>query len=38
MQIPEMEEKIQKKCFLFNLIAFELGVSNSCNVDYDICH
>ena len=33
-----MEEKIQTKFLIFQIIAFELGMSNSRNLDPDICH
>ena len=32
MYIPEMEQKIEKKVFVFQIIAFELGVGNSPNL------
>ena len=38
MYIPEMQQKIQKKFFVFQIIAFELGVANSNNLEQDICH
>ena len=33
-----MEQKIQKKFFVFQIIAFELGVANSHNLERDTCH
>ena len=33
-----MEQKIQKKSFVFQIIAFELGVINSRNIEQDTCH
>ena len=33
-----MEQQIQKKFFVFQIIAFELGVENSRNLEQDICH
>ena len=33
-----MEQKIQKKFFVFQILAFELGVANSPNVEQDTCH
>ena len=33
-----MEQKIQKKFFVFQIIAFELGVANSHNLEQDTCH
>ena len=33
-----MEEKLQKKGFVFHIMAFELGVSNSQNFEQDTCH
>ena len=38
MQIPEMEQKFQKKLFLFQLIAFELQVASYCNTGEDTCN
>ena len=35
MQIPEIEEKIEKKVFVFQRLAFELGVANSRNIQQD---
>ena len=37
-QIPEMEPKIQEKFFVFQIIAFELGVGVSRNIEQDTCH
>ena len=31
--IREMEQKIEKKVFVFQIIAFELGVANSHNLE-----
>ena len=36
--IPEMEEEVDKKFFVFRIIAFELGVANSHNLQQDTCH
>ena len=33
-----MEQKIQKILFVFQIIAFELGVANSLNLKHDTCH
>ena len=33
-----MEQKIQKKFFVFQTIAFELEVPNSLNIEQDTCH
>ena len=33
-----MEQKIEKMFFLFQIIAFELGVANSLNIQYDTWH
>ena len=33
-----MEQKIQEKFFVFQIIAFELGVADSLNLEYDTCH
>ena len=33
-----MEQKIHKKFFVFQIIAFELGVANSRDIEQDICH
>ena len=33
-----MEQKIDKKLFVFQIIAIELGVANSHNLVHDICH
>ena len=33
-----MEQKIRKKIFLFQIIAFEVGVANSHNLEQDTCH
>ena len=38
IEIAEMEQKIQKKFFLFQIVAFELGVANSRNIEQDTCH
>ena len=36
MYNPEKEQKIQKICFVFQIIAFELGVANSDNIEQNI--
>ena len=33
MQIPEMDQQIQKTFFVFQIIAFELGVANYHNLE-----
>ena len=33
-----MELKVQKKFFVFQIIAFELGVAKSHNLEQDTCH
>ena len=33
-----MEQKIQKKFFVFNIIAFGSGAANSYNQEEDTCH
>ena len=33
-----MEQKIQNKFSVFQIIAFELGVGNSHNLEQDTCH
>ena len=33
-----MEQKIQKKLFVFQILAFELGIANSRNIEQDICY
>ena len=33
-----MEQKIDKKFLVFHLIAFELAVANSRNIEQDTCH
>ena len=33
-----MEQKIEQKCLVFEIIAFELGVANSHNIEQDTCH
>ena len=38
MQSPSLEQKIHKKVFLFQVLAFELGVANSPNIQQDTCH
>ena len=38
MEIAKMEEKIAKKFFVFQIIAFELGVASSGNVQHNTCH
>ena len=37
MKILEMEQKIEKNIFVFQIIAFELGVANSHNLEQDTC-
>ena len=36
--MPEIQEKILKKVFVFQIIVFELGVANSCNIQHDTWH
>ena len=38
MQIEEMEQKVEKKLLVFLIIAFELGVTNSHNLERDTWH
>ena len=38
MQIPEVEQKIRKKFFVFQIPAFELGVAISGNIEQDTFH
>ena len=38
MEIPETEQKIQKRLFVFKIIAFEMGTANSHNPEQDTCH
>ena len=38
MEIPEIEQKIQEKFFVFQVIAFQLGVGNSRNIEQVTCH
>ena len=33
-----MEQKIEKKILVFQIIAFELGVADSHNLQEDTCH
>ena len=33
-----MEQKIEKKFFVFNIMAFEYGTENSHNLQQDTCH
>ena len=33
-----MEQKIGKKFFVFQILAFELAVANSCNIEQDTSH
>ena len=33
-----MEQKIEKKIFIFQILAFELEVGNSRNIQQDTCH
>ena len=35
MKVQEMKQKIEKKFFVFQIIAFELGVTNSHNLEQD---
>ena len=37
MYTPEMEHKIEKIFFVFQIIAIELGVANSHSLEHDIC-
>ena len=38
MQIPEIKQKIENKFFVFYIIAFEFGVTNSRHNEEDTCH
>ena len=38
LYIPQMDQKIEKKFFLFQIIAFGLGVRNSRNLEPNTCH
>ena len=38
MWIPEMDEKNQRKDYVFKIIAFELGTTSSHNREQDTCH
>ena len=38
MEIPEMEQNIEKKFLVFQIVAFELGVANSRNIGQDTCY
>ena len=38
MNIPEMEQNIQKKFSVFKIIAFQSGAANSHNPEQDTCH
>ena len=38
MYIPEMGEKNKKKVLVSKIIAFELGTTNSHNLEQDTCH
>ena len=38
MEIPEMEQKNEKKLLVLKIIAFESGKANSHNPEQDICH
>ena len=38
MQFPDMEQKIGKKFFVFEIITFELGVASSRDIDHDTCN
>ena len=33
-----MEQKIEEKVFVFQILAFELGVANSRKMEKDTCH
>ena len=33
-----MEQKSEKMFFVFQILAFELGVANSRNIETDTCH
>ena len=33
-----MKQKIEKMFFVINILAFELGVANSDNIEKDTCH
>ena len=33
-----MEQKIEKKFFVFHILAFELEVANSRDIEKDTCH
>ena len=37
MKIRQMEQKIEKNYFVCQIIAFELGVANSHNLEQDTC-
>ena len=37
MEIPEMEQKIEKTVLVFQIIAFELGVGICNNLEGDTC-
>ena len=37
MSFPDIEQKNQKKVLLFKIIAFEMGSSNSDNMEEDTC-
>ena len=38
MEFLEMEQKIDKKVLVFNIVAFELGWENSHILEQDTCH
>ena len=38
MKFPEMQQKNPKKIFLFKIIVFEQGSSNSYILEQDTCH
>ena len=33
-----MKQKIERKFFVFRILAFQLGVANSHNIELDTCH
>ena len=37
MYIPEIQQEIERKFFVFQIVAFELGVANSHNLEQDTC-
>ena len=38
MEIPEIEQNLKRKCFVFKIIAFESRVAYSHNPEQDTCH